>query len=72
MPGAGVKKSGNRFAVTHGGTGEPIKRGGKKVTHPTRAKAEADAAQTTRRVLGPGTKGAAKKSMPKASPHLKK
>ncbi len=71
MAGAGVKKTGSRFAVTHGGTGEPIKRGVRIVTHSTRAKAEKDAAQTTRRVLGPGTRGAAKKSMPKASPRLR-
>ncbi len=71
--GAGVKKLGaNRFAVVQEGQKTPIERQGRPVIHSTRPAAQRDAAQTTRRVLGPQAKGAAKTSKPSNSPRLKK
>ncbi len=49
---AKVKKVGKRFHVVHDTTGATLRRGGKPVTHSTRAAASKDAAATRRRVMG--------------------
>ena len=50
---AKVKRLGpGRYAVTHDTTGAVLERDGKKVIHPTKAEAQADARATRRRVMG--------------------
>ncbi len=48
---ANVVKVGKKFGVAHGKTGAILKRKGKRVIHPTRAAAQADARATKRRVM---------------------
>lgn len=50
---ARVKRLGpGRFAVVHDRTGAVLKRKGRRVIHPTRSAASADARATRRRIMG--------------------
>ena len=48
---AKVVKVGKQFGVAHDTTGAILKRKGKRVIHPTRAAAQADARATRRRIM---------------------
>ncbi len=50
---AKVVKVGTKFGVAHDTTGKVLVRKGRRVIHPTRAAAQADARATRRRVMGP-------------------
>lgn len=51
---AKVVKVGKKFGVAHDTTGAILKRKGKRVIHPTRAAAQADARATRQRITGRG------------------
>ncbi len=63
---AKVVKVGKKFGVAHDRTGAILKRKGKRVIHPTRAEAQADARATRRRVMGKGPRITPKR------PHLRR